>query len=207
MRADHIARTPREQLDPARTALVVVDMQNDFCHEQGYLARERSYDLRFVGAVAAQVSQAIDRARELGVQVVWLRSVYDFKYLTSAYIAKRGSEGCCMEGSWGVDFFQVAPREGELVIDKHSFSGFADTQLDLQLRKRGIETLMFCGVATNVCVDSTLRDGFFLGYYVVLLEDCVGSNSKVGHEGTLATVRNNIGAVLKAAQACEMLAA
>ncbi len=51
------------------------------------------------------------------------------------------------------------------------------------------------GVATNVCVDSTLREGFFLGYHIVLLEDCVGSNSQAGHDGTLATVRNNIGTV------------
>jgi ureidoacrylate peracid hydrolase len=61
------------------------------------------------------------------------------------------------------------------------------------------------GVATNVCVDSTLREGFFLGYYIVLLEDCVGSNSKAGHEGTLATVRNNIGTVATSATLIEAL--
>ena len=73
------------------------------------------------------------------------------------------------------------------------------------LRERGIRTLVMTGVATNVCVDSTLRDGFFLGYHIALAEDCVGSNSRAGHEGTLATVRNNIGGVLTSAALAETL--
>jgi ureidoacrylate peracid hydrolase len=191
-----ILRTPDEQLHPAHAALIVVDMQNDFCAVGGYLQRERGYDVSAIPGIAANIQGLLAAARATGLAVVWLRSIYDFKYLTAAHIAKRVTEGCCMEGSWGADFFELRPAAGELIVDKHHFSGFHDTVLDRELRHRGISTLVMTGVATNVCVDSTLREGFFLGYNIVLAEDCVGSNSRAGHEGTLATVRNNIGTVI-----------
>lgn len=194
-----------EQLRPEHAALLIVDIQNDFCAEGGYLQRERNYNVAFAKTVAANIGRVAAAARRAGMPVVWIRSIYDFKYLTDAYIAKRGEEGCCLEGTWGADFFEIAPAPGELVVDKHSFSGFHDTELDENLRRRGIKTLVVTGVATNVCVDSTLREGFFRGYYIVLLEDCVGSNSRAGHDGTLATVRNNIGAVMPSSTAMEMI--
>jgi ureidoacrylate peracid hydrolase len=184
------------QLRPEHAALLVIDMQNDFCAEGGFLQRERNYDVGFAKAVAHRIGRVAEAARAAGMPVVWIRSIYDFKYLTDAHIVKRVTEGCCMEGSWGADFFEIAPAPGDLVVDKHSFNGFRDTRLDDELRRRGIKTLVITGVATNVCVDSTLREGFFRGYYIVVLEDCVGSNSRAGHDGTLATVRNNIGSVV-----------
>ena len=185
------------QLHPRHAALLVVDMQNDFCAEGGYLQRERGYDVSAIPGIAANIARLIDAARAAGVAIVWLRSIYDFKYLTGAHIAKRVTEGCCMEGSWGADFFALQPAPGDVIADKHHYSGFHGTTLDAVLRARGIRTLIMTGVATNVCVDSTLREGFFLGYHIVVAEDCVGSNSRAGHEGTLATVRNNIGTVMQ----------
>jgi len=192
--------TLEEQARPDRAALLVIDMQNDFCAEGGFLHKERGYDVAFANAVADNITAAVSCARAAGVPVVWVRSIYDFKYLTAPHIVKRRSEGCCMEGSWGADFFHLRPGPNDLIIDKHHYSAFQDTALDTALRRRGVATLVMTGVATNVCVDSTLRDGFFLGYYIALLEDCVGSNSKAGHDGTLASVRNNIGIVASLAQ-------
>jgi ureidoacrylate peracid hydrolase len=194
-----------EQLRPEHAALLVIDMQNDFCAEGGYLQRERNYDVSRTDEIARRIGITVAAARESGLAVVWIRSIYDFKYLTEADIAKRGREGCCLEGTWGSDFFKLAPAPGELIVDKHCFSGFKNTPLDALLRERGIRTLIVSGVATNVCVDSTLRDGFFLGYYIILLEDCVGSNSRAGHDGTLATVRNNIGTVVPSGAMIESL--
>lgn len=194
-----------EQLRPEHAALLIIDMQNDFCAEGGFLQRERNYNVGFAKEVARKIAKVADAARVAGMPVIWIRSIYDFKYLTDAYIVKRGKEGCCLEGTWGADFFEIAPTPGELVIDKHCFNGFRDTPLDGYLQSRGVKTLVFTGVATNVCVDSTLREGFFRGYYIVVLEDCVGSNSHIGHEGTLATVRNNIGAVVPSSLIMEMV--
>ena len=196
--------TEANPVRPEQTALLVVDMQNDFCAEGGFLQREKHYDVSFARPVADRIGAVVEASRQAGVLVVWIQSIYDFKYLPAAHIAKRGGqEGCCMEGTWGAEFFELAPDPGDLIVGKHTFSAFKGTPLDEQLRQRGVETLVICGVATNVCVDSTLRDGFFHGYNVVLLEDCVGSNNRAGHDGTLATVRINFGAVVPSATLME----
>lgn len=193
--------TLAQRLQPAHTALLVVDMQNDFCAEGGYLQRTRAAGSAHPVRADdnARIADTIDRlataARDAGATVAWLRSVYDFKYLAEAHIAQRVTEGCCMEGSWGADWFRIRPQPDDLVVTKHTFSGFHDTTLHAELQARGIRTLLLTGVATNVCVDSTLRHGFFLGYHIVLAEDGVGSGNRVGHEGTLATVRVNFGVV------------
>lgn len=201
-----ILPTLEEQARPDRAALLVIDMQNDFCSHGGFLHRERGYNVDFAQTLADSITAAVGWARAVDMPVVWVRSIYDFKYLTGPHIVKRRTEGCCMEGSWGADFFRLRPEPDDVVIDKHHYSAFRDTALDTMLRRRGVATLIMTGVATNVCVDSTLRDGFFLGYYIVLLEDCVGSNSKAGHDGTLASVRNNIGIVATLAQWSTLIA-
>lgn len=200
-----VLRSLEEQVSPARAALLVVDMQNDFCAEGGYLHKARNYDVGFAGALADKIAATIGVVRAAGVPVVWIRSLYDFKYLAEPHIVKRKEEGCCLEGAWGADFFRLTPDKNDLVVTKHHFSAFKGTPLDDLLRSRGIRTLVLTGVATNVCVDSTLRDGFFHGYHIVVLEDCVGSNNKVGHDGTLATVRANIGTVIQSAKLAELL--
>lgn len=181
-----------------RAALLVIDMQNDFCAPGGYMQRERNYQVGFAQTVADNIARLLPAARAAQMDIVWIHSIYDFKYLSASHIAKREQEGCCLEGSWGAQPFHLEPHDGEMVIRKHHYSGFHGTTLDTYLRARGIQTLVFTGVATNVCVDSTLRAGFFLDYRIVLVEDCVGSNSREGHLGTLATVRNNIGVVTSA---------
>jgi ureidoacrylate peracid hydrolase len=184
-----------DQIRPDRAALLVIDMQNDFCAVGGFLQRERGYNVGFARPIADNVAIAVAAARDAEMLVVWIRSIYDFRYLAAPHIAKRVQEGCCLEGTWGAEFFLLQPSPDETIVSKHHYSAFAGTPLDGILRKRNIQTLVITGVATNVCVDSTLRDGFFLGYYIVVLEDCVGSNSASGHKGTLETVRNNIGTV------------
>ncbi|GKY89924.1 cysteine hydrolase family protein [Sinisalibacter aestuarii] len=188
------------QVAPAHTALLVIDIQNDFCDEAGFLSRERGYDVSFAAPVVDRIGALVADARAAGAGIVWLRSHYDFRFLSEAQQVKRGAEGCCLEGAWGADFYRIAPEPGDTVVTKHSFSGFWNTGLDALLKEMGVKTLVVTGVATNVCVDSTLRDGFFAGYYIVLAEDCVGSNNAAGHAGTVATVRTNFGMVADSVQ-------
>jgi len=202
----NILRTLAEKVEPRHTALVIVDMQNDFCAQGGYLQRTRAESGRNPirvdenAGIADRIGLLADAARQAGATVAWLCSVYDFKYLADAHIAMRDGEGCCMEGTWGADFFRIRPKEGDVVVDKHTFSGFHETGLHAQLQARGIRTLVMTGVATNVCVDSTLRHGFFLGYHIVVAEDCVGSGNPTGHAGTLSTVGVNFGEVTSSSE-------
>lgn len=206
----NILRTLAEKAQPNHTALLIVDIQNDFCAQGGYLQRTRAESGRNPirvdenAVIADRIGQLAAVARRSGATVAWLRSVYDFKYLADAHVAMRDDEGCCMEGTWGADFFRIQPHEGDVVVDKHTFSGFHETGLHAQLQARGIKTLVMTGVATNVCVDSTLRHGFFLGYHIVVAEDCVGSGNQTGHEGTLSTVKVNFGEVTTCADLLQL---
>jgi len=210
--AQPILGTLREQVRPGHAALLIVDLQNDFCAEGGFLQRSRAgsralqIDVAGNERIASRIGALAGAARAAGMPVVWVRSHYDFKYLAGSHIAKRGGvEGLCLEGTWGADFFAIRPQPGELVVDKHTFSGFHGTVLHRELQARGVRTLVLAGVATNVCIDSTLREGFFLGYYIVVAEDCVGSGNRAGHEGTLASVRVNFGSVVPSEELIELL--
>ena len=108
---------------------------------------------------------------------------------------KQISSICCEGGTWGWDFFEVEAEPDEWVIEKHTYSGFHGTELDRILRFKGIRTLVMTGVSTNVCVESTLRDGYFNGYYIVVPEDCVASAAQDLHEAALRGVRMHFGEV------------
>jgi len=84
---------------------------------------------------------------------------------------------------------------GECIVTKHRYSGFINTDLDLILRAQGIQTLIMTGTATNVCVESTARDGFMLDYYIVFLGDCTGTGDRNLHEATLQNISGAFGVV------------
>ena len=192
-----ILRTLEERIDPAHTAIVVVDMQNDFCAEGGYVHRTKGGDMSGNPALAKRIMALVESGRAAGATIVWIQANYEPRYLSGQMILKREqyqiSEVCCAGGSWGWDYFDVKPKDGDIEIEKHSFSGFFGTELDRLLRFRGIKTLVFTGVATNVCVESTLRDGYFLGYYIALVEDCCSSAMRPLHDATVQNVRIHFG--------------
>ena len=102
----------------------------------------------------------------------------------------------CEEGTWGAEFYAgLQPQNGDIVITKHRYSAFLGTDLDMILRSRGIRSLLISGVGTNVCVESTLRDGYMRDYYIVLLEDCVGATNQALHQATLQNVTLHFGSV------------
>ena len=105
----------------------------------------------------------------------------------------------CRDGSWGAQFFDgIVPRSDEKVVVKHLYSAFINTDLSTILKAKGVESLLMTGVATNVCVESTARDGFMLDYYVTMVSDCMATSDAVLHEGTLENTRRHFGAVASA---------
>ena len=191
-----------DRINPAHSAILVVDIQNDFCAPDGYLGRKFGCDAAANEALAARNVALTDAARDAGALIVWIQAIYDPIYLSAPMLMKaqsKDNEVRCVDGSWGADFYNVAPKEGDLVIRKHRYSAFSGTALDNLLRRNGIRTTVITGVSTNICVESTLREAFNLGYYVVIPRDCVAGNNAALHEATLQNVEFLIGDVTSSA--------
>lgn len=188
-----------KRLRPAHSALLVIDMQNDFCAENSFVEKVVGKDVSACRAVVPQIMALVASAREKNVPVIWITANYDHDKLPQGMLAKQREKGtaiCCGTGSWGHEFFGVAPAVGETVMDKHSYSAFADTPLEKLLQGQGIRTLVFAGVQTNVCVESSLRDAVCRGFYAVLASDCVASHTAPLHEAALKNVQFLFGDVL-----------
>lgn len=185
--------TLEAKLEPDRCALLVIDMQNDFCAPAGYIARTMGKDVSAAAAIVPAIERLVGAAREAGVPVAWLRADYSHERIPDSMRVKLRARGitdeCCKPGTWGADWFGVAPIDSDPVVTKHTYSGFAGTDLQQQLGELGRTTLVFAGVQTQVCVESTLRDAHALGYLCVLPQDAVASHTPALHEATLTNVR------------------
>ena len=108
----------------------------------------------------------------------------------------------CEEGTWGCDFYSVGPQPGERVVVKHRYSAFRGTDLDLILRARGVRTVLICGVATNVCVETSAREAYMHDYEVVFLADCSAAYSQAEHDATLYNMAQHFGVVAREEEVC-----
>jgi nicotinamidase-related amidase len=182
------------EIDLARSAVVVVDMQNDFCHKEGWFA-QKGVNLRATRKPIPMLKKLLPCWREAGGQVVWLNWGIRADRMnlspTIHFKGKRTAAGIgyaerspidrglsVVTGEWGaqvIDELKVEPSD--LSVDKHRLSGFWDNELDSILRMRGITTLLFVGINTDRCVFSTLQDAAFLGYDCILLKDACSTPS------------------------------
>lgn len=192
------------RLRPATTALVVVDMQNDFCHPEGVFGRTGA-NLAHVPGAAAVIQSLIEAANRSNVLTIFVRATYDEAVMSEALAetyARRGfAAGQCLEGSWGAEWYgDVRPqgRPNQVVVTKHRFSPFWDTPIDLYLRSNGIATVVVVGVVTSGCVESTVRDAFFNDYFVVVAADGVADPSPARHVASVSKLSEAFGTVIPA---------
>jgi nicotinamidase-related amidase len=194
-----------ERVDPAATALLVIDVQNNFCHPQGYHGRAGA-DLSMMPAMAERVAALVAAARRAGTFIIWVRATYDLVHQGAA-LAEQLSKGGrdpvrCAEGSWEAAWLEpLAPNPeaaNEVVVTKHRYSAFWDTEIDLYLRSNGIGSVVLAGVVTSGCVDSTARDAFFRNYRVVLAEDACADNARSRHEASLGKLSMTVGMACRA---------
>src|SRR5687768_10647102 len=175
----------RHVVDERKAAVVVIDMQNDFCHPDGATAKYFFGDVGPNQAVAEPINRFLDTARAAGIPVVHVKTETSeetasqnqrnkAKALAAIGIQDFTVTNMCGEGTWGAEFWGVEPQPGEPVVVKHWYSGFAHTRLDLVLRALEVQTVILMGVTANVCVESTARDAFFADYNVVVVRDLVG---------------------------------
>jgi ureidoacrylate peracid hydrolase len=195
-----------EKVRPEHTALLVVDVQNDFCAPGGMMDKE-GHDLRDVQEMAGALPRLLESARAAGVLVVFVRNVYSTEenhYLSDVWLeqASRRRAGSytvrpvCAAGSWEGDFYGVRPLPEEPIITKHRFSAFHNTDLETVLRAHSIRSVVLSGVATNVCVETTAREAFVRDYYVVFLSDGTATYDRASHEATLASIDRFFGQVV-----------
>jgi ureidoacrylate peracid hydrolase len=193
-----------EKVDPRNAAVIVIDVQNDFAHEDSPYTK-RYEDLSRVQAAARRVDKLIVAAREAGTLVVFVQNVTRPGSRTDVQMEQAmrvgiadPSRSICQEGTWGSEFYVVSPKEGDLVMQKTRYSAFINTDLKKILDERGIKTLIMTGISSNTCVESTSRDGFMLDYYVVFVDDCAGDFTKEWHEGAVANIELRFGLVTTA---------
>ncbi len=204
------------QVDPSHSALIIVDVQNDFLHPNGFIATRNIdgyLDMSMVPGMAAQTKRLLAAAREAGVLTVFIQMIGGNMHQSPPAIAHRrrmhrtatgqtergDQDGSCREGTWGADFFEgIRPdgREREVVVKKHRYSAFWGTDLDQVLRSNGIKTMVMCGDATSGCVESTARDGFMNDYYVVAVRDACADFDRDRHEYALRKLDLSFGYVV-----------
>ena len=155
-------------------AVALVDLQNDFCHQKGAWGKIVA-DPDLSERVEA-IQSFLPEARSVNVPVLFLRTVYN-KWTISAPIEewweKLGTGPVCIEGSLGGDFYQVLPQEKDRVVNKYRSSGFMETDLDLTLRAKEVQTLLLGGIGVWGGLFDTARDAVAKNYHVFLLEDCI----------------------------------
>ncbi|WP_028614810.1 cysteine hydrolase family protein [Halopseudomonas pelagia] len=182
------------ELDLTRSLLIIVDMQNDFCHPQGWFA-QKGVSMRATRRPIPVLRKLLPAWRQVGAQVLWLNWGIRDDLLnlpaTVHYKGKRTADGVgygerspidhgcsVVQGEWGAQIIpELATEPTDIHVNKHRLSGFWDNELDSLLRAKGITTLLFAGINTDRCVFSTLQDAAFLGYDCILLKDACSTPS------------------------------
>ena len=198
------------EVDLDSAAVIVVDMQNAFAVKGGVFDMS-GLDILQAAQTARVIRRILERARETGIQVVYLQMGYqddlgdsggpnspNWHKETALLLMREHPEfhgKILTKGSWDFAIMdELKPHPGDLVVVKSRYSGFVRTELDSLLRARQIQFLFFAGIATNVCVESTLRDAYFLDYWPLLITD---STTQAGpaslHRATVQNVENHFG--------------
>jgi len=210
------------EIEFAQSALVVVDMQNAFAAKGGMLDIA-GVDISGAHRVVRCIQEILDVARHAGLLIAYVQMGYKpdlsnaggihspnyHKELAMHLMNCRPElKGLLLtEGTWDFAIVdELQPKAGDIVVLKTRYSGFAGTTLDSQLRTRGIRYLFFAGIATNVCVESTLRDAYFLDYWPILIPDAARpAGPEALHEATICNVENFFGWTINSGQFLEAL--
>lgn len=211
--------------EPSRSAVIVVDMQNDFGSEGGMCALA-GINISGIRGVIPAIAHVVAAARRAGIKVVYLKMGFradlsdaggpdapiwlkhqQLRCPGEAVTAPDGTASrILVRETWNTDIVpELSPEPGDIILYKHRYSGFYETDLDQVLKSRSIKTLIFTGCTTSVCVESTLRDAMFRDYTCLLLEDCTAEPMGAGlarsnHDASLYVVQKLFGWVTSSAE-------
>jgi len=185
-----------DMIQPDRTALIVVDIQVDFAAPHGLLGR-LGVDLAEAEIVIDRIEGLIAAARKAGASIGFMRvitapetdSVALKTYMERS--GQPGGEAICRVDDGGADYYRVKPEPGDIEIAKLLFDSFHGTDLEEQLRARGVDTLVVTGLTTDCCVDATVRAAFHRNFHVFVVSDACAAYEPAMHDSTLDVLRKN----------------
>jgi ureidoacrylate peracid hydrolase len=181
------------QINPDISAVLIIDMLNDFLVEGGKMV------LPGGDHIVPNQKTVIQAAKSVGIPIIYVNDCHRPRLKEDREFLKRGEH--CIEGTWGAKVIDaIAPETGDLTVIKRRFSGFFETDLDLTLKDMGIQTLVFMGVVTNICVRCTIHDAFFRGYTIIVPRDCVEATGPREQESSLYDIETHFGEVTDSGQ-------
>jgi ureidoacrylate peracid hydrolase len=194
-------------MQPNNVSLLVVDIQNDFCHDDGIFS-QLGLDLKPAQKVTPRIKAFIDKVRKYDVPVIYTRQIESDKVSPENLKRQFASEklkAVCAPNSWGSELYQLEPVEGEYVIEKHTYDAFSNPKLQEIFRERAIDTLVIVGVNTDICIDTTVRRAFTEGYNVLVPRDLVATMNVDGEKYFLDIFDKFFGDVVASSQVLEYL--
>lgn len=199
------------KLHKEKVALLLVDLQNDFCHPKG-TASARGKDVQSFQPALKQMQNLLEMARQIDVPII--HAISEHSEWTSSPTQKERfgrlkqskSHSYCYPGSWGAEIYHLfQPLPNEKIVTKHRYSAFFHTNIELILRSKKIEQVIIIGLYTNVCVDSTARDAYMRDFSVIIPFDCVSSDDERKHEYALALLQDTFAEVVSSDEIIEQL--
>ena len=184
------------RLSPGRTALIVIDMQNDFLSPRGWYAVS-GVDIAHMRAAIEPTQSLVAAAREQNVPIIWTQHGFRDATDSGVFASLRDflKEGGLRKGTWGYDLHtDMDPQDDDWFVEKNRLSGFYATNLELILRGLNAETVLICGVLTNQCVKSTAVDASFRDFKPIVVEEATGTTLPHLHEPALEMIAVGIGA-------------
>ncbi|GAE29830.1 cysteine hydrolase [Halalkalibacter hemicellulosilyticus] len=182
------------------SALVVVDMQNDFVANEGAF-RQAGYEVDHYQALEPTIMLMIEQARKEKIPVIFLKMVHSKENDgNGAWVQRRKEKqhpNSCRAGTWGCNFYNLLqPVEGDYVVVKHRYSAFMNEQFDQLLQSLQIDTMIMTGINTNTCVESTARDAHQRDYHVVVISDATACAFPDAYEPSLRNIDRHFGSVI-----------
>jgi len=207
-----------QQMTLENTALIIVDMQNDFIHDNGYVRKssqgmgipKRSLDL--LKTPITNIKKLAECFRKNEKEVIYIYTAWESDYSDVAIplkkmVGKAKEMGALVKGSWGAQIIEeLTPYETDYMVMKKAYGAFFQTPLDRILRNLDIKTLVMTGVATNYCVETTSREAVAYGYDLILVNDATATFDPEGHQATLKVISTGFGEVMSTEEVIKLLA-